>query len=225
MAARAASTTVGSVELKIVEPRNGSGPLRLGLYLHGDGAAAYKSSSALEAMLPWTDTKHGLAVSLLAPNGCSWWQTPGHDCASSVDDPDVLAENTPPLVAAVEALKKAYDLYTDRIDYYAASGGSIFLAGEWIGLEGKAYPGVFALMCGGFVASPAWSWDPADARLRDRLALYFTYGDQDFLLSDIEGSIAAFETKGFHVTEKIIPGAGHCTFDASAEAMQIWLAQ
>src|SRR5262249_41615635 len=36
-------TNVGTVELKIVQPNGGSGPLRLGLYIHGDGAAAHKS--------------------------------------------------------------------------------------------------------------------------------------------------------------------------------------
>src|SRR5262249_4408633 len=73
-------TRVGTVELKIVEPVAGSGPLRFGLYVHGDGAAAHKSGSAVRAMLPWTDARRGLGVSALAPNGCSWWRAPEHDC-------------------------------------------------------------------------------------------------------------------------------------------------
>lgn len=49
---------VGSVELKVVLPKAASAPppLRLGLYLHGDGAAAHKSNGVLKAMLPWADS-------------------------------------------------------------------------------------------------------------------------------------------------------------------------
>ena len=38
--------TVAGVEMKIVEPEPGTGPLRLAVYLHGDGAAAARAVPA-----------------------------------------------------------------------------------------------------------------------------------------------------------------------------------
>lgn len=216
---------VGSIEIKVVDPRPGAkGPLRLGLYLHGDGAGAHKSGSVLKAMIPWADAQHGLGVSALAPNGCAWWQTPAHDCsaASSATDPDVDGQNAAALVEAIDAVTKAYDVRTDGIRYYGSSGGSIFLTDEWIPLRGGAYPGVFAIMCGGDASSRTYGWDAANASLRAKNPLWFTYGDQDFLLTDIEAAVAAFKGKGFALTEKVLPGKGHCEFDAHAEAIGIW---
>ena len=119
---------------------------------------------------------------------------------------------------------KAYDVRTDGLRYYGASGGSIFLTDEWIPLHAGTYPGVFAIMCGGDASSRTYAWDTTDAALRAKNPLWFTYGDQDFLLTDEKASVAAFKGKGFAVTEKVVPNAGHCAFDAHAEAMGIWSA-
>ena len=213
---------VGSVELKILEPMGGSGPMRLGLYLHGDGAAAHKSGSVFKPMIAWADAQHGLGVSLLAPNGCAWWLSPTHDCTTQQTDPDLDAANATALVMAIDAIMKAFDVRTDGMRYYGASGGSIFLTDEWIPLQGGAYPGVFALMCGGDVSARAYAWDASNASLRARSPLWFTYGDNDFLLTDEQATVAAFKGKGFAVTEKVLPNAGHCEFDAHGEAMGIW---
>lgn len=214
--------TVGSVELKIVEPASGTGPLRAGLYLHGDGAGAHKSGSVLKAMLPWADAKHGLGVSALAPNGCAWWQTPTHDCNATTNDPDTGAESSKALAAALTALFAAYDVRTDALDYYGSSGGSIFLTDQWLPLHAGEYPGVFALMCGGSTPGHAYAWDTNDAALRGKSPLFFTYGDQDFLVDDILDAMTSFKAKSFSVTEKVIPGATHCAFDAHAEAIGLW---
>jgi hypothetical protein len=217
--------TVGGVELKIVEAKGGSGPLRLGLYLHGDGAVAHINNGVLKAMMPWADAHRGLAVSALAPNGCAWWLAITHDCASSgYDDRDVDGDNAVALAAALDAIMKAYDVRTDGIRYYGSSGGSIFLADAWIPLQAASYPGVFAMMCGGAKTSRAYAWNTTDVALRAKNPLWFTYGDQDFLFDQIGTSIAAFKAKSFSVTEKIIPGAGHCQFDAHGEAIGIWSA-
>lgn len=217
---------VGAVELKILEPKANasSKPLRLGIYLHGDGAGAHKSGSALRAMITWSDANAGLGVSALAPNGCAWWQTPEHDCAATESDPDDSAANTPALVAALEALAKAYDIRLDGVRYYTSSGGSIFLTDQWIPLQGAKYPGVSAIMCGGIATPRKFAWNTADAAERAKHRLFFTYGDQDFLKTDIEASIAAFEGAKFSVTTKVIPGAEHCVFDAHGEAVGIWSA-
>jgi len=91
---------VGSVELRILEPSGGAGPMRLGLYLHGDGAAAHKSGSVFKPMIAWADAQHGLGVSFLAPNGCAWWLSPAHDCTSQQNDPDLGGANAAALAAA-----------------------------------------------------------------------------------------------------------------------------
>ena len=213
---------IGSVELRILEPSGGSGPMRLGLYLHGDGAAAHKSGSVFKPMIAWADAQRGLGVSFLAPNGCAWWQAPTHDCTSPQTDPDVAGANAAALAVAVDAVLRAYDVRTDGMRYYGASGGSIFLTDEWIPLHGGTYPGVFAIMCGGEASSRTYAWDTNDATLRASNPLWFTYGDKDFLLTDEQAAVAAFRSKTFVVTEKVIPNAGHCEFDAHGEAIGIW---
>lgn len=217
---------VGSVELKIVgSSSSAQKSYRLGLYVHGDGAGAHKSGSALKSMLPWLDAHDGLGVSVLAPNGCSWWQTPTYDCTSTTaNGPDLAAANAAALFAAVDALTKAYDIQLDRIYYYGSSGGSIFLTDEWIPLQAQTFPGVFALMCGGSKPGRAFTWDVHAPAVRATNPLFFTYGDQDFLASDIEKATSDFSANGFAVTKKVIPGAAHCAFDAHGEAMAIWQA-
>ncbi len=220
---KACTVKVGSVELKVMLPSK-TGPLRLGLYLHGDGAGAHKSNSALKAMIAWSDAQAGLGVSALAPNGCSWWQTPTWDCASSTNEPDLAAANAAALAAAFDAILKAYDVRLDGVRYYGSSGGSIFLTDEWIPLHGGTYPGVHAVMCGGDASSRTYGWDKNDATLRAKHKLFFTYGDQDYLKPDIEKAIAAFQGAKFDVTTKVVAGAQHCAFDGHAEAMAIWTA-
>lgn len=214
---------VGSVELKVVEPRGMEGaPLALGVYLHGDGAAAHKSASALKAMFAFADARHALVVSALAPNGCAWWQTPAHDCAGALREDDTKAENSVALDAALGAIERGWDVRADGRYYYGSSGGSIFLTDQWIPLHGAARGGVFALMCGGVAPTQKFGWDVGDAAARSRSSLAFTYGDKDFLLADIEGAIAAYKGRSFGVATKIVPGAEHCAFDAHGEAVAIW---
>jgi hypothetical protein len=217
---------IGRVELKVVVPKASSAnaPLRLGLYLHGDGAAAHKSNGVLKAMLPWADAQNGLAISALAPNGCAWWLTPMHDCAGTATDADVAGDNAAALVIALDAVMKAFDVRTDGVRYYGSSGGSIFLTDEWLPLQAGTYPGVFALMCGGETSTRTYAWDTSDATMRAKNPLWFTYGDQDFLAPDITNAIASFKAKSFAVTEKVIAGATHCAFDAHGAAMSIWSA-
>lgn len=212
----------GTVELEILEPSGGAGPVGLGLYLHGDGAGAYKSESAVKAMVAWADAHHALAAAALAPNGCAWWQSPSHDCSLESTDVDEKAENAAALDVALAAIERAWDVRDDARYYYGSSGGSIFLTDEWIPLEGGKRPGVFAIMCGGDASTRAYAWDAGDAARRGRDRLFFTYGDQDFLLQDIQASVKDFQRRGFGVTTKVIAGATHCAFDAHGEAVAIW---
>jgi predicted esterase len=220
---KACVAKLGSIEIKVAEPSTGSGPLRLGMYVHGDGAGAHKSGSALKAMLSWMDEKHGLGVSVLAPNGCAWWQEPSYDCSGAANAPDTTAENSKLLLSALESLYQAYDIRLDGIAYYGSSGGSIFLTEQWLPLHGHQYFGVFALMCGGRVPAQPFAWDTGDKALVARMPLFFTYGDQDAVIGpEVEQAIPAFQDKGFKVTTKAIPGAGHCAFDGHGEAVGIW---
>jgi hypothetical protein len=61
------------------------------------------------------------------------------------------------------------------------------------------------------------AWQEPDLQLP-----WFTYGDRELLLADEKAAVADFKGKGFAVTEKVVPNAGHCAFDAHGEAVGIW---
>lgn len=214
---------LGSVDVRFAEPIGGSGPLRLALYLHGDGARAYESGSALRVLLPFADEHHALIVAALAPNGCAWWLPPSHDCDASSGTPDTLHENAAALEAALTALRAAYDIADEPVFYYGSSGGSNFLTGSFFPRFGDRYPGVLAVNCGG---EPPWdgalTWD-ADAAWPSELT--FTYGDADFLREDAHSAVEYYEGLGFIVNETVLTGGvEHCAFDGHGRAAEVWSA-
>jgi hypothetical protein len=215
---------INGVELRLadVAPTE-NGPVSLAIYVHGDGAAAYKSNSAIKAILPWADLRHVRVVAVLAPNGCAWWQKPTHDCASAVEEPDTMNENVVAFEAALAGIRARYDINFDPTFYYGSSGGTIFLAGEFLPRFGNVYPGAFAMNCGGTPQKKSdFTWNPDDAAARGSTKLWFTYGDQDFLKDDEHGSAVFYSGLGFPVDEKIIPDATHCAFDGHGRAMEAW---
>jgi hypothetical protein len=215
---------LGTVDVRFIEPAGGSGPLRLGLYLHGDGAAASESGSALRVLTSWADAHHALIAAVLAPNGCAWWQAPSHDCGSSSVEVDTGHENAAALDEALRALRAAYDIYDAPVFYYGSSGGSIFLTASFIPRYGDQYPGAFSLACGG---EPPWdgslAWDPSDPR---GSKLYFTYNENEMLRDDIESTISYYEGIGFPVDADVVPAGDwdHCAFDAHGRAAEVWTA-
>jgi predicted esterase len=210
------------VRLADVAPTE-NGPVSLAIYVHGDGAAAYKSNGAMKALLPWADLRHVRVLAVLAPNGCAWWQKPTHDCASAVEEPDTLGENTVAFEAVLEEIRARYDINFDPTFYYGSSGGTIFLAGAFLPRYGNIYPGAFAMNCGGTPQKKSdFTWNPDDAAARGSTKLWFTYGDQDFLKVDEHGSAVFYSDLGFPVDEKIIPGADHCAFDSHGRAKEVW---
>lgn len=237
-------TSAGGVEMKVAEPLGApgpsasspdagpsgssgrAGPLRIALYLHGDGAGAYKSDGAMKALLPWADANHALVVSVLAPNRCAWWQLPTQtDCSETATPaPDVDGVNADALKAVIDTLKKAYDIADGPLFYYGSSGGSIFLTRSFLRRHGDEYPGIFALNCGGERADRAFAWKVTDPIARGATKLVYTYGDKDYLRSDIEAAIPFYETLGFPSESKIVPGAEHCAFDGHARAAEVWTA-
>lgn len=216
--------SIGGSELKLAEPAGGAGPLRVAVYVHGDGAAAYKSDSAMKALLPWADAHHALVLSVLSPNGCAWWQAPTQtDCSQGATSvADVEGVNADALRLVLEAVRAGYDVSNGPIFYYGSSGGSIFLTRSFLRRFGDRFPGAFALNCGGEKPNRDFAWDVSDPAKRSSTRLSYTYGDQDFLKSDIEAAIPYFEGLGFASESKVIPNAGHCEFNGHGRAVEVW---
>lgn len=223
-------STVNGTNFKVTLPNGGSGPYTLGIYLHGDGAGAYTSNSAVRRMLTLADANHVLQIAVLAPNKCSWWQAPSAQfngaCANiGAQVPDANAENAHKLAEVIEAVRAAYDVRGDRYLYYAASGGSIFLTRRFIPIYGAAYPGGMSINCGGEMPDDTdFTWATSDAAARAATQLFFTYGDQDSLAADSHRTATGYAAKQFVVDEKILPGVGHCGpgFDAHGRALEVW---
>lgn len=217
--------TVSGVEFRFANaPPSASGPARLVIYVHGDGARAYTSDGAMKALLPWADAHQARVLAVLAPNGCAWWQTAAHDCSSAVEEPDTGA-NAIAFEAVLKALRSGYDIADGPTFYYGSSGGSIFLSKLFFPRFGKTYPGAYAMNCGGEVPpASAYSWDPKDARSRGETKFWFTYGDQDFLKDAAHATVGYFGGLGFPTDEKVLPGATHCAFDAHGRSKEVFSA-
>ena len=220
-------TTLGGSELKLAEPVAAEGPLRLVFYVHGDGAAAYKSDSAMKALMPFADQRHALVVSVLSPNKCAWWQVASQtDCsATATPVPDTEGLNADTFRQIVDAIRAGFDVSNDVVFYYGSSGGSIFLTSAFMRRFGNLYPGIYALNCGGEKPGKAMAWDATLPSERKGTKLFFTYGDQDFLKPDIEKAIPFFQGLGFPVDTKIVAGAQHCAFDAHGRAVEVFSSQ
>ncbi len=220
-------TTLGGSELKLAEPVTAEGPLRLVFYVHGDGAAAYKSDSAMKALLPFADRRHALVVSVLSPNKCAWWQVASQtDCsATATPVPDSEGLNADTFRQIVDAIRAGFDVSNDVVFYYGSSGGSIFLTSAFMRRFGNLYPGIYALNCGGEKPAKTMAWDASLSSERKGTKLFFTYGDQDFLKPDIEKAIPFFQGLGFPVDTLVVAGAQHCAFDAHGRAVEVFSSQ
>lgn len=218
--------SAGGSEFRVIEPVPGAGPLRMAVYLHGDGARAYVNDGAMRALLPWADAHHALVVAVLAPNACAWWQKASQtDCSdTATPDPDGAGANADALDAALKLVRSRYDVRVDATFFYGASGGSVFLSKTFLRRFGNAYPGAYALNCGGEKADLPFAWDASDAKARGSSKLFFTYGDLDFLKPDIERAIPFYQGLGFPIDRQIVAGAEHCAFDAHGRAVAVFTA-
>lgn len=218
------NATIGGTDVKLAEPEGGSGPYKIVAYLHGDGAAAHNSGSAMRALLPWADKHHAIVLSVLSPNKCAWWQAPTQtDCSASatpVADTDGL--NADSFKGVLDAVRSGYDVTLGNAFYYGSSGGSVFLTVSFFRKFGDTFPGIYALACGGEKPAKPVAWDTTDASKRAGTKLFFTYGDQDFLKGDIEVAIPYFSGLGFPTDTKVIAGAGHCEFDGHGRSVEIF---
>ena len=232
---------VGGVEMKIVEPEAlGAGPLRLAVYLHGDGAGPYTSGLALRKLAPWT-TKHGvLLAAARAPNACAWWLEPSYttcDAATPIPDSaiDTGGENAAALKAAIDALRAGWDLADSPALFGGSSGGSIFLSASFLPLFGDQLPGAWALSCGGDAPwAGGLAWDGKNPALVGANKLFFTYGDKDFVVPDVTESVAFYQGLSIPTEVKIIPetvaaGTSHCgnvggsySYDQIGRVAEVW---
>ncbi|RJS25978.1 hypothetical protein DRW03_05790 [Corallococcus sp. H22C18031201] len=219
---------VAGSQLKIVEPAASTStePLRLAIYLHGDGARAHDGNTAPRLQAPWTSSHRTLYVSARAPNSCAWWTKPSlttcTDNATSADR-DLDGENAATLVKVIEALRKGWDLLDEPILFGGSSGGSVFLTASFLPKYGNTYRGVYALGCGGEAPwSGSLDWDSTNAALLGPTTLYYTYGSKDTYLADIQASIMAYRDLHFPLDEKVIADADHCAFDHIGRAVEVW---
>ncbi|AFE06917.1 hypothetical protein COCOR_06418 [Corallococcus coralloides DSM 2259] len=222
---------VGATEVKYIEPKQGivPEPMRLAIYLHGDGAAVYTGNNprSLFTHGGWTYGHNTLYVTALAPNKCAWWVKPEYTTCSPDGAPlserDLEGKNAAELVSLIEALRKGWDIQDGPILFGGSSGGSIQLTSSFLPRYGDRYPGIYALSCGG---EKPWSgqmdWDATNAALRGGTKFYFTYGDQDYLLQDIQAAEEYLGGLGFPVNDKVIPGATHCQFDQVGRVSEVW---
>ena len=215
---------VGSVEMKIVEPTASTRPLRLALYLHGDGARAYTGDTDVRVQAVWTRTADVLYVTALAPNGCAWWlrpSLPSCDGAITSADRDLEGENADALLAVIDALRAAFDLRTDITLLGGSSGGSVFLQASFLPRHGDEVPGPLALGCGGMAPWAPFAWEVTPVSIGPTV-LYANYGEADELVPDIEAGNAAYRALGFPIDTTVQPGVGHCAFDHLGWIRDVW---
>jgi hypothetical protein len=216
--------TIGSIEVKVIEPDDvltNRAPLRLAVYVHGDGARTYLNDTAPRFHAPWTTSHHVLYVTVLAANTCAWWTKPTVnpcDAGVTLADRDLAGVNARALEDVITAVRAGWDVANDQVLYGGASGGSIFLSADYLPRFGAAHPGRWALSCGGEVP---WSPIDGDATASD---LWFTWGDQDFLAPDVTAAVAWFGDAGFPVDTRVVAGAQHCAFDHLGRTIEVWSA-
>ncbi|WP_426734688.1 hypothetical protein [Myxococcus faecalis] len=224
-------TQVAGAELKIIEPRVGivPAPMRLAVYLHGDGARAHTGDTAPRLQAPWAYDNDTLYVSVLAPNKCAWWTKPSvTNCAveGTEADRDLAGDNAATLVEVLDALRKGWNIINEPILFGGSSGGSVFLTASFLPRYGDRYRGVYALGCGG---EAPWGgkldWDSTRPELRGSTRLIYAYGDKDEYLTDIQASLTAFRGYAFPLEEKVVAGATHCAFDHIGGVKDIWAAE
>ncbi|MBC7658073.1 MAG: hypothetical protein H7249_00035 [Chitinophagaceae bacterium] len=133
-------------------------------------------------------------------------------------------EDAEKLAKLVGEFIKAYATPSDNLLYFGTSGGPWFMASSYIPIVAGRFPGLFALSCG---ASTFWRdenkvWDYKDAIVRNKIKIFFNYGDQDFLLSGEEKSCNYYAKNGFDVSKKVYPGASHCAHEITAPTIAFW---
>ncbi len=209
-------TVVEGIDVKFFPLPEGERVERLAIYFHGDGAIEYMDNWAFgPEIFAYTEPRNAMVVGVLSP--------------AFYDDGTVAFGAAQPshaeqVAVALETMLAAWaPTHADQSLYWATSGGSWFFASSYIAHVGHRVPGVFVANCGGSGGSFGWAWDPmADTATRDKLPIYFNYGTEDFLATDIMGSIAEYTGLGFAVDSLVHQGAMHCDHPIDAPTVEFW---
>jgi hypothetical protein len=208
-ASRTDYLVVAGVRMDIVVPPYKGVPRRLAVHLHADDGSRNQDKPSLNAFAVRNNV---ILVYAAAPADESW------RCICS----------GPPLVAALEEVRKRYDVYLEGNLFAGISGGSTFLTVQFLSHYAHRFPGVYALFAGGSLP-PHWKRDFSEtlmfysrsAELMKKIHIYYVYGDLDFMYTEdelikpgsektlIPSSRRAFLERGFSVSDTRVPGATH----------------
>jgi hypothetical protein len=209
-------TVVQGIKVKFVPLADGVKVSRLAFYLHGDTAGDWKNPFVVSPIVEWAASKKVLIVMPLST--AKYDDDPEGDQSYGAAQP----EDAEKLSKLVGEFVSAYKTPSDNLLYYGTSGGPWFMTSSFIPIVAGRYPGLFALSCG---ASTFWQkaqWSYKDATIRNKIKIFFNYGDKDFLLSGEEKSYAYYEKEGFVVSKKVYPGASHCDHDVTNATIAFW---
>jgi hypothetical protein len=205
--------TVEGIQIKFFPLPPGEPVEHLAVYFHGDTAPEWYDNWAFPAIVDWAEPQGILTLGVLSPrigdSGLPEWG-------------EAQPEDAEAVTAAIEAFADAYAAPREEIFYWSTSGGSWFFTSSYIAVAGARLPGWFAINCGGSGFAFPFAWDPADATLRARIAMFLNYGSEDFLADLADQSYLDFQSLGFSVDRLIHDGAMHCDHPIDQPTLDFW---
>lgn len=193
-------------------------PSRIALYLHGDTANDWREPFIAAQFVSWMKKNNVLMV--LTRSTTKYDDDAPDEWSYGAAQP----EDARKLEKAVQALITRYQTPSDNLLYFGLSGGPWFLSSSWIPLMGGKFPGLYALSCGGSQFWQKFAWDTKGA-LKDKVKIFYNYGDKDFLAKAQDASVKHFQSLGLSASQKIHPGASHCSHDVLEPTLAFWEAE
>jgi hypothetical protein len=184
------------------------------MYFHGDGGDGYFNDWGFDKeILAWAQARNYLVLGVLSP--------------ASYEDATIAYGAAQPshAVEVADTIEVFVDAYAPNEDslYWGVSGGSWHFASSFVAAVGNRLPGIFVANCGGSGGSWGWSWDPqVDTDMRDRIAIYFNYGTEDFLADNANNSYNEFLGMGFVTDQLVVQGATHCDHPIAGPTIDFW---
>lgn len=184
-------------------------------YFHGDGGDGWTNNWGFsQEILDWARERDYLVLGVVSPTGYDGSNDPAYGAAQP-NHADAVA-------TTIETFVQAYEPVEDTL-YWGISGGSWHFASSFIAVAGARLPGIFVANCGGSGVSFGWAWNPeTDLDTRDRIAVYFNYGSEDFLAERANDSYEEYLDRGFVADQLVHPGAGHCDHPLAGPTIDFW---
>lgn len=208
-------STMEGLQVKYFPLADGVQANYLAVYFHGDHAGGWKSNGIFAGMIEWAEENQTVLAGALSPALSTsdtmheiWWR-------ATNEDTDAMSR-------VITRLGEAYGTQPDEILFWGISGGSQFLTGRFLPRVGHLHPGVYVNNCGG---SDPWvdaQWDYQDESIRDGIAVYYNYGDQDFLAPQSEDGFAYWSREMFTVDRVVHPNATHCAHEIRQVTIDFW---